>query len=79
VGDQCPDDADMGEAARRPTAEGKSDHRPAAGGLVGSFLVLASSDPVIQHAANDLLKAQKGYREKAAPARMAVKHGLCRA
>jgi hypothetical protein len=65
VGNQRLDDADMGKAARRSTTERKSDHRPPAGGLVADVsVVLASSDPVIQHAKSNLLKgAQRLSRE----------------
>ena len=59
VGDQRLDDADMGKAARRSATERKSDDRPPADGLVADFsVVLASSDPVVQHAKSNLLKGR---------------------
>jgi hypothetical protein len=60
MGDQRLDDADMGKAARRSAAERKSDDRPPADGLVADFsVVLASSDPVVQHAKSNLLKGRR--------------------
>jgi hypothetical protein len=50
VGDQGSDNADMGKAACGPAAERKPDDRPPASRLVPDFsVVLASSDPMIQH------------------------------
>src|ERR1700733_12659353 len=78
VRDQRLDDANMGKTARGPPSERQPDYRPPAAGLAGGFpVVMASADPV-QHGGSDLLSAQAGYREKAAPARLPDKHGLCR-
>ena len=53
MGNQCPDDADMGQSARGAAAQGKPDHRPpdaAEADLVAPVgAVLATADQVFQH------------------------------
>ena len=53
VGNQCPDDADMGKSARGAAAQHQPDHRPpdaAEADLVAAVrCVLAAADQIIQH------------------------------
>ena len=53
VGNQCPDNADMGKSARGAAAQRQSDHRPpgaAEADLVAAVRgVLAAADQIIQH------------------------------
>jgi hypothetical protein len=53
MGDQRPDDADMGKSARRAAAECQPDHRPPDAAqphpVTAIGAVLATPDPTIQH------------------------------